>query len=102
MQTHTARRWAAILDEAERSELTNREFARRAGVNPNTLAWWKWRLRRTPRPALPPPSFIELAVEASAHSDAEPLRLHLGPHLSVEVTPHTDLALLRAVVDALC
>ena len=44
MPTTTARRWAALIDQAERSGLTDRAFAEQAGVNPGTFGWWKWHL----------------------------------------------------------
>jgi len=49
------------------SGLSGREFARRSGINPNTLFWWKWKLQNEgmewgQRPKLrPSPSFVEIS-----------------------------------------
>ena len=97
MQSTAARRWAALIDQAERSNLSNREFAARAGVNPNTLAWWKWRLGSTRRTAAT--RFIEVVEHEPI---ASTLSVELGEDVVITVDDHTDLALLRRVVDALC
>lgn len=97
MQTHTARRWAALIDQAERSELTNREFAAQAGVNPNTLAWWKWRLGSARKTVTP--QFMEVVQHEPV---ATPLRIEVGDGVAIDVDDTTDLRLLRRVVDALC
>jgi len=34
-----------LLEQAERSNLSLAEFSRRQGLHPNTLAWWRRRLR---------------------------------------------------------
>lgn len=97
MQTHTARRWAALIDQADRSELTNREFAAQAGVNPNTLAWWKWRLGSARRTVTT--QFVEV-VEHEPLATA--LHIEVGEGVRIRVDDTTDLHLLRRVVDALC
>jgi len=98
MHSTAARRWAALIDQAERSDLTNRAFAERAGVNPNTLSWWKWRLG-TQRRTTATTRFIEVVHE---EVPSAPIRLHLDDGLCIEVDDTTDLELLRRVVDALC
>ncbi len=43
----TARgRWRALVRRWRHSGQTAREFAQSAGVNPGTLAYWAWRLKR--------------------------------------------------------
>lgn len=91
MQTPAARRWSAILARAEQSELSMREFAREHGLNPNTMAWWKWRLGQQSQE----PAFLEVVVVEST-----PLRVCIGSAF-VEVDRDTDLDLLRRVVEAL-
>ena len=88
-----AARWSGILEEASASELSMREFARSRGLNPNTLAWWKWRLGREERAT----GFVEVVVE-----DREPssLCVEVGS-ARVYVDKHSDLQLLRQVVEAL-
>ena len=96
-----AARWSRIVDRSHRSPLTLREFARHEGVNPNTLAWWRWRLRNqnadTARHG-----FAEVVVvdTASSQRREEGLVIQLGA-ARVEVSRASDLHLLRAVVEAL-
>lgn len=101
MYNSTARRWAAIIDEAARSGMTNRAFADAAGINANTLTWWKWRLRNTRRTAVAA-GFIEVVEQEDDECDFEPVRLQLRDSVTIVVDDRTDLELLRAVVDALC
>lgn len=98
MHSTAARRWAALIDQAEQSDLTNRQFAEQVGVNPRTLAWWKWRLGASRRSTIVSP-FVELVQETA---EPDPIWLDLNGRLSIEVDEHTDLGLLRLVVDALC
>jgi len=52
-------RWRALVIEQERSGESVREFARRRGLSPATLYWWRSRLqRRGSKPCRAP---IELA-----------------------------------------
>lgn len=70
-----------------------REFARSRGLNPNTLAWWKWRLNRSP--TRPRPHFLPVVVATSAL-----LELRVGP-ATVFVDDETDMGLLKRVILAL-
>ncbi len=49
VETMTARgrEMQRVLGQCERSGLTMAEFARRRGISPHTLAWWRHRLRAT-------------------------------------------------------
>lgn len=92
MNTPAAKKWSVILDEAEATDLSMREFARSRGLNPSTLAWWKWRLKRsTPRPS----AFLPVLV-----ASPNPLELHVGGAV-IQVDGDTDLVLLKSVVQAL-
>jgi len=93
MNTLAAQRWRPIVEQARRSSLSIRAFARENGINPNTLAWWNWRLGKE----APEPAFLEVVV---APREARPLRMHIGP-VEVEVDADTDLGLLRRLVEAL-
>jgi transposase len=42
-------RWFRLVRRWRRSGQTAREFARGAGINPSTLAYWSWRLNREDR-----------------------------------------------------
>ena len=102
MHSTAARRWAALVDQCEHSNLTNRQFTEQAGVNPSTLAWWKWRLGASRRATVRGP-FVEIIEESvDVESGGEPIRIDLGGRLSIDVDHRTDLALLREVVGALC
>ena len=92
MRTATARKWASVLADAEDSELTMREFARSRGVNPNTLAWWKWKLGREAH-AAHGERFLEVV-------SGGPLVVVVGD-VRIEVDHDTDVVLLRRVVGAL-
>jgi len=98
MHSTAARRWAALVDQAQRSNLTNREFAEQAGVNPNTLAWWKWRLGTSRRTRVRT-EFVEVVED---HVRVESIRVDVGGRVSIDVDDRTDLDLLRRLVDALC
>lgn len=93
-------RWTRVLQEAEASELTQAAFARSNGINPGTLAWWKWRLRQAP---VSTPSaqadFVEVVVSPPTPS----LRVQVGDRPVHALVNHdTDMTLLRQVVEALC
>lgn len=97
-----AARWAHIVDRSHRSPLTLREFARREGVNPRTLAWWRWKLKGRPEGDL---RFVELeVVRPEPQSDdlhaCGGLVVQVGG-AQIEVHASSDLQLLRAVVGAL-
>ena len=99
MPTTTARRWAALIDQAERSGLTDRAFAEQAGVNPGTFGWWKWHLSTARKTTTVTACFVEVVQE---EVPSAPIRLQLDDGLYIEVDDTTDLELLRRVVDALC
>lgn len=98
MHTEAARRWSVMLAQADRSELTIREFAHQVGVNPRTLAWWKWKLGRIESET---DMFVEVEVDTEEPDDGL-IRLEVRNGVGIEVTAQTDLQLLRAVVEALC
>lgn len=94
-------RWSPLVQALETSSLTTSAFAERAGVNRQTLSWWRWKIRREAR-GRPRHPFTEIMV-APAHEPAATVRLHLGHGGAfVDVDEHTDLAWLRDVLEALC
>ncbi|MCP3985632.1 MAG: hypothetical protein GY723_14675 [bacterium] len=101
--SHAVARWSQIVDRSHRTPLTLREFAHREGVNPNTLAWWRWKLRGEESPTTR--RFAEVVVVEPDGSD-EPHRgdgrlvVQVGV-ARVEVDASADLQLLRAVVEVL-
>ncbi len=46
--------WRARVEAWAASGMTCKAFAREAGVEPTTLAWWKWKLRQQEKRAKPP------------------------------------------------
>lgn len=42
----TAKQWAELIRELERTGQEPAAFARARGIRPDTLKWWRWRLRR--------------------------------------------------------
>ncbi len=95
MHTPAAHRWRPIVHRARRSGISIGEFARQNSLNPNTLAWWNWRLG--PGDLAPESTFVEVEV---APAVAPALLIRVGAAL-VEIDAETDLHLLRRVVDAL-
>lgn len=106
MPTPAAVRWSRLIDEHEASGLSVREFARSRHLNPGTLSWWRWRLRRT-APRQNESHFIELVAQREPcelrDHGYEPVSLVLDSlGVRVEVDRMTDLRLLRQVLEALC
>lgn len=101
--TPAAHRWRALVEAHACSGLTTRAFAEREDVNPRTLAWWRWRLRRADQDAQPvvyAPSFTELTVEPLEPRRSVVLAFDALP-VHVVVDAQTDLAMLRQLVRAL-
>jgi hypothetical protein len=107
-QTPAAKRWTAIIDEQETSGQTIRAFAERRGLNVKTLSWWRCqlgrsrpqkRLKRSPTPDTQ--SFVEVNVDVPSVEGTVVIAFeHIDAHIVVD--QDTDLALLRAVLGALC
>ena len=93
MRTEAEQKWAVIVEEAERSGLSSRAFARQHSLSKSSLARWQARLRPEPKT-----TFVEVACWEET---PEPVVVEVGG-ASMLVTEHTDLELLRMVVDALC
>ncbi len=92
MRTPAARRWSSVLAQAEASELSQRDFARSRGINPSTLAWWKWKLGQD---EFEESGFLEVVV-----ADDPTLWVQIGA-AQIQVDSGTDVELLRRVVEAL-
>ena len=103
MQTETARRWAQIIAESERSALSQREFAARRGLNARTLAWWKWRLRQDDADGIVgrDPKFVELVVQSVAMTAESSVRIHIGELAYVDADENTNLEVLRRLLESI-
>ena len=93
MDTPAARRWSLILDEQEESGLSLSDFARSRGVRPQTLGWWRWRLKDSRAQRMT--TFVPVVVEDHADID-----VRVGG-ANIRVDDRTDLRLLKRVVEAL-
>jgi len=73
--------WTKRVERWRDSDLSAKEFAAEIGVNPLTLAHWKWRLgaerrgklrRSSKKPSPPTPAFVEVAPVAVAQALTTP------------------------------
>ncbi len=77
--------------------------ARRHGVNPKTLQWWRYELRRAPdaSPAMVMPRLLPLVVRGDAGVTASgPVEITLGRAV-VRVPVGTDVEYVAALVGAM-
>ena len=98
----SAQHWAELVAHHEQSGMTIRQFAQDHDINPHTLSYWRSKLGRT---AVKPAAFVEVAVLPTATSspNTTPMAIRLDRYAAtVEVSADTDLAQLRAVLEALC
>ena len=90
--------WNRLLDEYEKSGLTQKAFARREGLNVHTLVAWIGRRRKksvAARQPNKPVRFRELSLSPAA---ASPLEVHLPDGLVLKGGSPRDLAtLVRAL-----
>ena len=109
--------WKKRLERWVDSGLTTKEFAAEIGVNPNTLAGWRWRLgaeARQKAAVQPQASFVEVVAplvsreakpekkSAAVTVAVEPIELVLPTSgIRVRVPARFDVSALRRVVDAL-
>ena len=106
--------WAKRVERWKDSGLPAREFAGEVGVNPSTLAYWKWRLsRETPKASAPrkaakkttalavrPLSFVELTKQAPARL-VEPFEVELVSGERIVVPSSFDAAALGRLLRVL-
>lgn len=92
-ERRTRTEWRELVDEWQISGLSRCEFARRAGVNANTLAWWRWKLGESN------PAFLEVVV---TEPEPPPGFELLISDIVVRVPLGFDGYELRRLVDALC
>lgn len=92
-------RWHELIAAHERSGLSLKAFAARAGVSVNTLAYWKYKrgVRRTPLEQAPRLVPVHVVDDEPALGE---LVVEIGS-VRVRVASTSDLTLLRRVVAAL-
>lgn len=88
--------WERRLVRWEKSGLTRVEFARREGVNPSTLGWWRSTLRKDE--ALPEVSFVEVTVPERPLMKSPPIEVVLTNGRTVRVPPAFDAGELARVL----
>jgi hypothetical protein len=77
MEKSSRAEWRTRVRRWEESGLTAREFAAEMGINPRTLAYWKWRLRKDAAEAAgarPTPASARVSALSFVEVPAEPVR----------------------------
>ncbi len=105
----TARdRWAKRVQQWEQSGLTAAAFAAEWDINPRTLAFWKWKLRKEQAEVGAPtadssPRFVDVTPPASAwwQVRAERIEVVIDDRIVVRIPDAFDPDALRRVVEAL-
>jgi hypothetical protein len=113
MEKSSRAEWRTRVRRWEESGLTAREFAAETGINPRTLAYWKWRLRKdateaagartTPASArVSALSFVEVHAEpVRVEADAASLELVVGRRYRLALGHGFDAEVLARVLDVL-
>lgn len=106
MTRSTRKTWAARVRRWLESSLTAKEFASEIGVNPRTLIYWKWKLKKDREGALPAgrselatspaPRFVEVTSSMLPTSPA--LELVVGERVVIRVPSGFDPESLRRVL----
>jgi len=95
--------WEKHIAAWSRSGLTARQFAARIGVNPNTLAHWKWQLAAGPQPTGEGTSFVELSAAVVSLAGGGDHRIEVVCHggRTVRVPSDFDAQTLVRLLEAL-
>lgn len=115
MAKATRAEWAKRVERWQDSGLTAKEFAAELDVSPNSLTFWKWKLRQTSTreqsrkihtsrvshvPADPPTKFLQL-VPTSETSAESALDVVLASGVVLRVTKGFDETMLVRVAQLL-
>lgn len=101
--TTTAEQWSRHVAAWAASGLSCKAYAAKARVNPNTLAGWRWKLRRNTQPAEaePRPGDPKQGGEPSFLEVTEQLAATLAQEVGViELDVRGGLVRVRGSVDA--
>ena len=107
--------WVKRVERWQDSGLTAKEFAAELAVSPNSLTFWKWKLRRerteqdragskTMKPMVKTaePKFLQLvATQGEVGGAAAPLEVVIRGDIVVRVPPGFDDQMLTRVLRAL-
>jgi transposase len=98
----TRAEWSERVRKWERSGLEIADFARREGLNPKLLGWWRWKLQPgglTSTAPAPEPRFLPVHVVATAPPRATaPIEIALPNGRVVRILPGFDPATLERVL----
>lgn len=100
--------WRERVEEWARSGLTCKEYAAKIGVNPHTLAGWRWKLRRqtaataSTRTRAPVADLVDVTeqVAAALAKEVGVIEVELGGAL-VRVRGEVDAEMLVRLLSAL-
>ena len=88
--------WAKRVERWQDSGLTAKEFAAELDVSPNSLTFWKWKLRQSNNATDPRPS---RKLDVAKHADAPTSFLQLVPTSSPPVNvAHFEVVFASGVV----
>jgi transposase-like protein len=90
--------WQQLSAEVDRGS-TVAEVARRYGVQPRTLSWWRWRLKKVgaSRPLLLP---VVVRSPRTAAAPSSPIEIQISD-LIIRVQAETDVEYLTRLIVAL-
>lgn len=112
MARRTAKQWARLVARWQDSGLTAGEFGAKVKVEPRSLHWWRWALRKrgamredsTPMlgslPAFLPVHVVEHPVP-SENAPTGPVEIVVDDRHTVRVGPGFDADTLRRVLELL-
>ena len=97
--------WRQLLARQARSGLSIAAFARREGIRPQSLHWWRWKLRETNAP-LPSstgsvsPGFVQLDLRhPTSDGDAGAFEIAMPGDVVIRVPRGFDTRELRAILE---
>ena len=98
---HSREFWVRLVGETERGG-TLEAVARRHGVRPRTLVWWRWKLGRGPRPAARKARLLPVVVRRPTVVVERAVLIELAVHdVAVRMQTGTDVQYIAALVRAL-
>ena len=87
-----------VLEQIERSGKSDVEMARKLGVSPQRIYWWRNRVKKQkPSRRAAPPAFIEVAL-ADKSSNSRPFEIYIHAERKVVVWPGFDAEQLERVL----
>jgi hypothetical protein len=92
--------WRKHIEQWAASGLTAAQYGEKAGVNPRTLTYWKWRLGRERGEGASPKGAVATLVEFRAPEDTR-MELILSGGRRVRVPTSFDAPALRRLIDVL-